>query len=137
MIAMLTSNLIANAKGALEGLTKGNITFERTVKHGKNLSTKKYEVRTGCGFVGLMRKNRAELCAAALGLAATCIVLLQGQATSAIPLFYLAAVWLITSVKDYAESKYIESLVDSSTYHHYVLSIHKLLLYNKTRINEG
>jgi cellulose synthase/poly-beta-1,6-N-acetylglucosamine synthase-like glycosyltransferase len=100
MIAMLTSNLIANAKGALEGLTKDNLTFERTIKHGKTLSTKKHEVIRGYGLMGLMRKNRAELCAAALGLAATCIVLLQGQATSAIPLFYLTAVWLITSVKD-------------------------------------
>jgi hypothetical protein len=101
MIVVLTGNLIANAKGAIEGLSKDNLIFERTIKHGKkNLSTKKHEVRTDYGLVGLMLKNRAEMCPAALGLAATGIVLLQGQPTSAVPLIYLAAVWLITSVRD-------------------------------------
>jgi cellulose synthase/poly-beta-1,6-N-acetylglucosamine synthase-like glycosyltransferase len=100
MIVVLTGNLIANAKGAIEGLTKDNLIFERTVKHGKNLGKKKHEIKADYGLVGLVRKNRAEMCAAALGLAATCVVLLQGQATSAVPLFYLAAVWFITSVRD-------------------------------------
>ena len=101
MIVVVTGNLIANAKGAIEGLTKDNLVFERTAKHGKkNLSTRQHEVRTDYGLMRLMRKNRSEMFAAALGLSAAGIVLLQGQATSAVPLSYLAAVWLVTSVRD-------------------------------------
>jgi len=96
-ITIITANLIANARGALEGFLRKNLIFERTHKYGITHNTRKHEIKTDYQLGHLVRKNSAELVAAILAVIATARVLLQGQITSAIPLSYILLAWLVGS----------------------------------------
>lgn len=96
-ITVVTSNLFANARGALEGFLGKNLIFERTRKYGITHSTRKCDVKTDFSLGSLVRKNRVELVAAIIMILATVKVLSQGQITSAFPLSYISVAWLISS----------------------------------------
>jgi cellulose synthase/poly-beta-1,6-N-acetylglucosamine synthase-like glycosyltransferase len=98
-ITIVTANLIANARGAIEGFLGKDLIFEKTHKYGITHNTRKYEIKTDYRWRHLMRKNGAELVAATLGFITTIRVLLQGQITSAIPLSYISLAWLIGSIQ--------------------------------------
>ena len=99
-LTMVTANLFANAKGAIEGFTGKRLVFERTRKYGITKSTKKHEITSDLGFGQIIRRNKVELVSAILMTVFSIKIFQIGQITSAIPLFYIAAAWLIGSLQE-------------------------------------
>jgi glycosyltransferase involved in cell wall biosynthesis len=94
MITLGSASLMANAKGALEGLFRDNLVFRRTVKYGKNLDlAQKRGITPSLSFA--LRQNYLELIGGILVAAAGAHLVFQGQLTSIIPLSYIAFSWWI------------------------------------------
>jgi cellulose synthase/poly-beta-1,6-N-acetylglucosamine synthase-like glycosyltransferase len=91
-ITLGSTNLVANAKGALEGLFRENLVFHRTVKYGGNIDLAQ-SVSTAPRISLALRRNCLELVGGALLAAAGAHLLLLGQLTSVIPLSYIAISW--------------------------------------------
>jgi hypothetical protein len=98
-LTMVTANLFANARGAIEGFTGKRLVFERTRKYGITESTKKHEIVNDLKLSHIMRKNKVELTSAILMTLFSIKIFQIGQITSAIPLFYIATAWFVGALQ--------------------------------------
>ena len=92
-ILLLSSSLLSNAYGALQGLLKDDLVFETTKKFGITKETGKDELREK--IMPRVRRNKTELILSCIILVAVSIILFRGQITSAIPLIFVAGSWLL------------------------------------------
>ena len=95
-IIMATANLIANAKGALQGFFRKNLIFEKTAKYGITQNNRKHKAACNYTIGRLIKENSLELIAAILVMTAIAKLLLQGQTMSSVPLAFIALSWLIS-----------------------------------------
>lgn len=94
-ICLLSSSLLSNTYGALQGLLKNELTFETTKKFGITTETKKDELQISETILQRILRNKIELVSSCIVLVAVSTILLRGQITSAIPLIFVGGSWLL------------------------------------------
>lgn len=94
-ILLLSSSLVSNAYGALQGLFKDDLVFETTKKYGISSETKINALQANSSILLRLQRNKVELVMSCLLLIAISAIFLQGQLTSAIPLIIVVASWLL------------------------------------------
>jgi hypothetical protein len=95
-VILLSSSLLSNAYGALQGLLKDDLVFETTKKVGIINETEKDNLQTSDTMLQRVLRNKVELISSCILFIAVSVILLRGQITSAIPLIIVATSWLLS-----------------------------------------
>jgi len=95
-LTLITANLITNSKGAIEGILRNDLAFEKTTKYGLTQNTTKYEVRGEQKITNLIKRNIFEFALSILVAIAIVQVILKGQISTTIPLAFILFSWLIS-----------------------------------------
>jgi cellulose synthase/poly-beta-1,6-N-acetylglucosamine synthase-like glycosyltransferase len=98
-LTILTTNIISNASGAVLGLFKKDLIFEKTTKYGVTDNTRGNQLSLDISIRILLKQNFFEILASVFLSVVIIHVLYVGQFFTAIPLSFIMFSWLINIIQ--------------------------------------